>query len=132
MEAVLVINRGDIPSPTRALIYHACSVNSGNAAEEPLVKSNLIVLLSRPPRPQGVVTLVADRVLSISLTPINREQGSRAHLLPSPSTETPMRRTSSKSVRRAIKKKKKRKEEGKKNIANFATKFTVDARVFLA
>lgn len=27
-------------------------------------------------RPRGVVTLVADRVLSISMTPINREQGS--------------------------------------------------------
>lgn len=72
-----VINRCDSPSPPARLIYHACSVNSGNAAEEPLVKSNLIVLLSRPQRPRGVVTLVADRVLSISLTPINRERGNR-------------------------------------------------------
>lgn len=56
-------------------IYHVCSVNSGNAAEEPLVKSNLIALLSQSrTRPPGAVILVAVRVLSISLTPINREQ----------------------------------------------------------
>lgn len=116
---LFVINRSDIPSLVRALIYHACSVNSGNAAEEPLVKSNLIVLLSRSPRPQGVVTLVANRVLSISLTPINWEQGSRARLLPSPSTETPTRRASSKSAWKAIKKK----IGGRKSTANSAKNY---------
>lgn len=66
-------------------------------------------------RPRGVVTLVANRVLSISLTSINREQGSPASLLSRSSAETRARRTDGKSMWKAVESRKKKK---KRNIPN--------------